>query len=361
MDGQSMTLVDSRRCRHFEFDFVFGPSAETAQVFREAVAPMLEAVHQGINVTIFAYGQTGSGKTFTMGGVIRLTLESLFKRLQSLVWSYVELYNEVLRDLLSERVVELRESAKGATMVGVTQIRATSVDAVLALVSKAKRTTEATSANKTSSRSHAILQVIVGKSKLSMIDLAGSERAADTENRGVRLVEGARINRSLLALGNVINALPKKKYVNFRDSKLTRLLKESLGGNCRTLMLAHVNDHFEETLNTLKYASRARAIKTVVKENISSFKTRLRKRDDLVKKLNLEIQLRDNLIKKLMNELHHSPRPLSALESPRITTMLADLMKTTAPPRSARPRANDTTLPRLRQRRHHQPPMRWRR
>ena len=107
-----------------------------------------------------------------------------------------------------------------------------------------------------------------------MIDLAGSERAAETKNSGARLQEGARINRSLLALGNVINALRKANaggpaYVNFRDSKLTRLLKDSLGGNCRTLMLAHVGPStasFEETLNTLKYAHRARAIKNAVSE-----------------------------------------------------------------------------------------------
>lgn len=359
VDGRSIRVCD----REFSFDFVFGESTDTRHVFREAVEPMLEAVFQGVNVTIFAYGQTGSGKTYTMSRVIRLTLESLFARLPSLVWSYVELYNEVIRDLLTERTLELRESSKGPTMVGVTEIRATSADAVLALLSQAKRTTESTAANRTSSRSHAILQVTIGKSKLSMIDLAGSERAADTENRGARLTEGAMINRSLLALGNVINALPKKKYVNFRDSKLTRLLKESLGGNCRTLMLAHVNDHVEETINTLKYASRARAITNSVKENISTLKTRIRKRDDVVKKLNLEIQLRDNLIKKLVNQLH-SPRPLSALESPRLNNTLADIMKNhrKLPPKSARPR-RDTTLPRLAVRppRRRQPPLRWRR
>ncbi|KAI8850137.1 kinesin motor domain-containing protein [Chytridium lagenaria] len=146
------------------------------------------------------------------------------------------------------------------------------------------RTQEATGANEVSSRSHAVLQVLVGHredskdghtterfGKLSMIDLAGSERAADTKNRGMRMIEGANINRSLLALGNCINALgesgKKAKYVNFRDSKLTRLLKDSLGGNCRTVMIANISpaaSNFEETMNTLKYASRARSIKTKV-------------------------------------------------------------------------------------------------
>uniref|UniRef100_A0A0P4W4U8 Kinesin motor domain-containing protein n=1 Tax=Scylla olivacea TaxID=85551 RepID=A0A0P4W4U8_SCYOL len=146
-----------------------------------------------------------------------------------------------------------------------------------------ERTCEPTAANKTSSRSHALLQVNVRKSsikgvgeevkvgRLFMVDLAGSERAKQTQNKGKRLQEGAHINRSLLALGNCINALAEgqAKFVNFRDSKLTRLLKEALSGNCRTVMVAHVSPshhHREETRNTLVYAERAKKISKKVRD-----------------------------------------------------------------------------------------------
>ena len=152
-----------------------------------------------------------------------------------------------------------------------------------------RRTQEVTAANPTSSRSHAVLEVRVEQTsrtrdtiqtiktgKLFMCDLAGSERAAHTKNTGMRMVEGSHINRSLLALGNCINSLggsKKVNYVNYRDSKLTRLLKDSLGGNCRTVMIAHISPaslHFEESYNTLNYANRAKNIKTQVQENVRS-------------------------------------------------------------------------------------------
>mmetsp|Transcript_33863 Transcript_33863/g.30666 ORF Transcript_33863/g.30666 Transcript_33863/m.30666 type:complete len:179 (+) Transcript_33863:174-710(+) len=150
-----------------------------------------------------------------------------------------------------------------------------------------RRTTEATNANQTSSRSHAVFQIVVTSTphtknismetttgKLSLIDLAGSERGTVTENRGIRLREGAKINRSLLALANCINALGDKSkkgfFVNYRDSKLTRLLKDSLGGNCKTVMIANISpasSQIEETINTLKYANRAKNIRTKMVSN----------------------------------------------------------------------------------------------
>jgi kinesin family protein 18/19 len=157
-------------------------------------------------------------------------------------------------------------------------------------VSNKNRTQEPTMANETSSRSHAVLQICVehrekvkGASsevvvgKLNLIDLAGSERASKTMNRGIRLIEGANINRSLLALGNCINALyeqnerKSKMFIPYRDSKLTRLLKDSLGGNCRTVMIACISpfaNSYDDTSNTLKYANRAKNIKTNVKRNV---------------------------------------------------------------------------------------------
>merc|ERR1719367_257893 len=150
-----------------------------------------------------------------------------------------------------------------------------------------ERTQEPTAANKTSSRSHALLMVNVTESssgrsvhsrsikngRLYMIDLAGSERAANTKNAGIRLKEGAHINRSLLALGNCINALAEKKtkFVNYRDSKLTRLLKDTLNGNCHTVMIAHISPadrHRDESRNTLVYADRAKNISNKVRRNV---------------------------------------------------------------------------------------------
>ena len=310
--------VDYIRERSYEFDYVYGPTQPTDTVFQEAVEPLIGPVLDGQNVTIFAYGQTGSGKTHTMlghrgdRGVIQMALAKLFneqKEHTRVTVSFVELYNEEIHDLLIDEErrygnhngvggLDLREDPiKGPCIAGVTEMPASDVETVMALLraGNERRTQEPTSANDTSSRSHAVLQLAIESSekpetqhrgrrvkikrssKLSMIDLAGSERAAETKNSGARLQEGARINRSLLALGNVINALRRgaqkggKSYVNFRDSKLTRLLKDSLGGNCRTLMLAHCSPttlSFEETLNTLKYANRARAIKNAVKENL---------------------------------------------------------------------------------------------
>ncbi|KAH8074467.1 hypothetical protein JL721_2028 [Aureococcus anophagefferens] len=311
--------ADYVRERAYEFDHVYGPGDDTGRVFREAVRPMVDVVLEGVNVTIFAYGQTGSGKTHTMlghrgeTGVMRLTLAEMFGKAKGacrFLVSFVELYNEEIRDLLLDAPIrahvdhggqgglDLREDpVRGPCIAGVTEVAANEVDEVMSLLAagNGRRTQESTRANSESSRSHAVLQIAIESSdkvpsrkregqvvkvkrtsKLSMIDLAGSERAAETRNSGARLQEGARINRSLLALGNVINALRKANgggpsYVNFRDSKLTRLLEDSLGGNCRTLMLAHVgpsSSSFEETLNTLKYAHRARAIKNSVKENL---------------------------------------------------------------------------------------------
>ena len=208
--------------------------------------------------------------------------------------SYVEIYNEQIRDLLiakeNSSYLELRDDPiRGVTLAGATEITVESVEEVMNLLVQGnkQRTTEATNANQTSSRSHAVFQIYLSiapkarnittekmVSKLSLIDLAGSERGTVTENRGIRLREGAKINQSLLALANCINALGDKtkkgSFVPYRDSKLTRMLKDSLGGNCKTVMVVTVSpasSQFEETLNTLKYANRAKHITTKPTEN----------------------------------------------------------------------------------------------
>ena len=208
--------------------------------------------------------------------------------------SYVEIYNENIRDLLAakdnSKYLDLRDDPlKGVTLAGATEIIVENAEQVMSLLlmGNRRRTTEATNANQTSSRSHAVFQVSLVMTpwtkgvrvektigKLSLIDLAGSERGTVTENRGIRLREGAKINRSLLALANCINALgdrnKKGSFVPYRDSKLTRMLKDSLGGNCRTVMVVTVSpasSQFEETVNTLKYANRAKNITTKPVEN----------------------------------------------------------------------------------------------
>eukprot|EP01017_Pseudomicrothorax_dubius_P018235 TRINITY_DN20249_c0_g2_i1.p1 TRINITY_DN20249_c0_g2~~TRINITY_DN20249_c0_g2_i1.p1 ORF type:complete len:294 (-),score=45.73 TRINITY_DN20249_c0_g2_i1:34-915(-) len=229
--------------------------------------------------------------------------------------SYVEIYNEMIRDLLvpSSNYLELRDDpTKGVVIAGVTEFKAEATEQVMNLlfIGNKRRTTEATNANQTSSRSHAVLQIVVHSrpktkntevetlvGKLSMIDLAGSERGTVTENRGMRLIEGAKINRSLLALANCINALGDKSkkgfFVPYRDSKLTRLLKDSLGGNCRTVMIANISpaaSGFEETINTLKYANRAKNIKTKVLANKKLVALHIAEYKNIITDLRMEIE-----------------------------------------------------------------------
>lgn len=262
----------------------------------------------GYNATVFAYGATGCGKTHTITGtvqapgVIFLTMQELFERIgerndekhTEVSLSYLEIYNETIRDLLvpggSKQALMLREDANQAVSVaGLSSHHPQNVQEVMDMIVRGNeyRTMSPTEANATSSRSHAVLQINVAQkdrnadinephtmATLSIIDLAGSERASATKNRGERLQEGANINKSLLALGSCINALcdPRKKnHVPYRNSKLTRLLKFSLGGNCKTVMIVCVSpssQHFDETQNTLRYANRAKNIQTKVTRNV---------------------------------------------------------------------------------------------
>lgn len=269
---------------------------------------LLDSVLDGYNATVFAYGATGCGKTHTITGtlqepgVIFLTMQELFKRIAErtdekvteVSLSYLEIYNETIRDLLvpggSKQGLMLREDANHAVSVaGLSSHHPQNVQEVMDMIVRGNeyRTMSPTEANATSSRSHAVLQINVAQkdrnadinephtmATLSIIDLAGSERASATKNRGERLTEGANINKSLLALGSCINALcdPRKRnHVPYRNSKLTRLLKFSLGGNCKTVMIVCVSpssQHFDETQNTLRYANRAKNIQTKVTRNV---------------------------------------------------------------------------------------------
>ena len=269
---------------------------------------LLDSVLDGYNATVFAYGATGCGKTHTITGtlqqpgVIFLTMQELYERIAErtdekateVSLSYLEIYNETIRDLLvtggSKQGLMLREDANHAVSVaGLSSHHPQNVQEVMDMIvhGNENRTMSPTEANATSSRSHAVLQINVSQkdrnsdinephtmATLSIIDLAGSERASATKNRGERLTEGANINKSLLALGSCINALcdPRKRnHVPYRNSKLTRLLKFSLGGNCKTVMIVCVSpssQHFDETQNTLRYANRAKNIQTKVTRNV---------------------------------------------------------------------------------------------
>ncbi|OAQ35609.1 kinesin-domain-containing protein [Linnemannia elongata AG-77] len=295
----------------YAFDRVFHEDAQQEEVFENTTRHLIDGVLNGYNGTLFAYGATGCGKTHTISGtldkpgIIFLTMQELYDRIKEVEdektievsLSYLEVYNETIRDLLTKPGSEtskpaslhLREdSAKKISIAGLSEHHPKGMDELmdLVLMGNENRTMSPTEANATSSRSHAVLQINICQrlktanvsedftiATLSLIDLAGSERASATKNRGTRLAEGANINKSLLALGNCINALcdnKPKAHIPYRDSKLTRLLKFSLGGNCKTVMIACVSpssQHYEETHNTLKYANRAKNIKTKVTKN----------------------------------------------------------------------------------------------
>ncbi|XP_023140048.2 kinesin-like protein KIF18A isoform X2 [Amphiprion ocellaris] len=317
---QDMSCFGSRRVRNrninkrankdlkFVFDHVFDENSTQTDIFENTTKGVLDGVMNGFNCTVFAYGATGAGKTHTMlgsqndPGVMYRTMKELFKRMDdakdekefAVAFSYLEVYNEQIRDLLANvgPLAVREDSSKGVVVQGLSLHQPKSAEHILEALDSGNRnrTQHPTDMNATSSRSHAVFQIYLRQqdktaslnpnvciAKMSLIDLAGSERASATNAKGARLREGANINRSLLALGNVINALAdpksKKAHIPYRDSKLTRLLKDSLGGNCRTVMIANVSPSsksYDDTHNTLKYANRAKEIKSSLKSNVVS-------------------------------------------------------------------------------------------
>ncbi|CAO2183402.1 unnamed protein product [Urochloa humidicola] len=343
------------RGRHFCFDSAFPDSTTQAEVYSTSTADLVEGVLQGRNGTVFCYGATGAGKTYTMlgtmenPGVMVLAIKDLFSKVRqrsddgnhSIQLSYLEIYNETVRDLLSPgRPLHLREDKQGIVAAGLTQYRAYSTDEVMKLLQQGNknRTTEPTRVNETSSRSHAILQVVVEyKSmdgvnivtrvgKLSLIDLAGSERALATDQRTLRSIEGANINRSLLALSSCINALVEgKKHIPYRNSKLTQLLKDSLGGSCNTVMIANIspsNLSFGETQNTIHWADRAKEIKTKALTTANEDVLNVPDSEADQAKLLLELQkensvLREQLVKQQQKLLTVQAQSLASNTSPQ--------------------------------------------
>ncbi|XP_075813018.1 kinesin-like protein KIF19 [Microtus pennsylvanicus] len=346
-DPEDTLRAHRSRERTFIFDTVFDQHASQEAVYYATIQHLVEGVISGYNATVFAYGPSGAGKTHTMlgmdaePGIYLQTLTDLFQAIEktqdnmeySVSMSYLEIYNEVIRDLLnpSSGFLELREDSRGSIQIaGITEVSTSNAQEIMQLLTKGnrQRTQEPTATNKTSSRSHAVLQVTVHQKsrggdlaeevrlgRLFMVDLAGAERAAQTQNRGKRMKEGAHINRSLLALGNCINALSEKggsraQYVNFRDSKLTRLLKDALGGNSRTVMIAHISPastSFEESRTTLLYAYRAKNIKTRVKRNLLNVSYRIAQYTDVISDLRREIEHLKSKIEKQDKEKKSDP------------------------------------------------------
>ncbi|NXI70951.1 KI18A protein, partial [Anseranas semipalmata] len=292
----------------FVFDAVFAESSSQLEVFEHTTKGVLDGFLNGYNCTVLAYGATGAGKTHTMlgspedPGVMYLTMMALYNcmdqikedKICNVAVSYLEVYNEQIRDLLvnSGPLAVREDTQKGVVVQGLTLHQPKSAEEILQMLDygNKNRTQHPTDVNASSSRSHAVFQIYLRQqdktasisqnvriAKMSLIDLAGSERASATNAKGARFREGANINRSLLALGNVINALAdpksKKQHIPYRNSKLTRLLKDSLGGNCRTIMIAAVSPSsmfYDDTYNTLKYANRAKDIKSSLKSNVVS-------------------------------------------------------------------------------------------
>ncbi|KAG5178023.1 P-loop containing nucleoside triphosphate hydrolase protein [Tribonema minus] len=302
----------AKEAKSFTYDHAFGDESTQAGVYEALGQPIVGQALQGYNVTIFAYGQTGSGKSHTMmggsgdsAGIIPLLNKRLFEAVGAttsaetkfmLTVSYLEVYNEVIHDLLNpvkEKMLRIREHPDlGIYVEGLCELVVHTADDVLKLIEQggAVRRVAATNMNERSSRSHSCFSVKLAQkttqdvgggiaretvlnSKLNLVDLAGSERAKKTGASGDTLREGASINKSLMCLGNVITALSegkKRGHIPYRDSTLTRLLQESLGGNARTLMIAAVSPadyNCDETLSTLRYAHRAKSIENSVTKN----------------------------------------------------------------------------------------------
>lgn len=283
----------------YTFDRVFSCDCTTRKVYEEGAKEVALAVVSGINSSVFAYGQTSSGKTYTMIGITEYTMSDIYDYIEKhkerefvLKFSAMEIYNESVRDLLSADTSPLRlldDPERGTIVEKLTEETLKDWNHLkeLLFICEAQRQIGETSLNETSSRSHQILRLTVESSAcefigndpssltatVNFVDLAGSERASQALSAGTRLKEGCHINRSLLTLGTVIRKLSKGRngHVPFRDSKLTRILQSSLGGNARTAIictLSPARSHVEQSRNTLLFASCAKEVTTNAQINI---------------------------------------------------------------------------------------------
>ena len=324
-DNNTVSVIsDKNESKTFPFDYVYPMETTQREVYDQVAFPIVDSIFQGYNGTIFAYGQTGCGKTFTMMGIItdpqlRGVIPNAFDHIFGFIktegesrkfflrCSFVEIYNEEVRDLLGnkDKKLDIREDPKKGTFLKdltyVTIKNPADIDKSLDTGNK-NRHVGATSMNDQSSRSHSLFTVYleieekgennnsrIKSGKLNLVDLAGSERVGKTNATGQTFDEGKKINLSLTALGSVIDALSQnRKYIPYKDSKLTRLLADSLGGNTKTVMFANISPasyNYDETLGTLRYASRAKLIKNAPKINEDPKDALLRKYEEEIKAL----------------------------------------------------------------------------
>ncbi|XP_075565422.1 centromere-associated protein E [Pelecanus crispus] len=305
--SENNTISEVNGAKVFSYDRVFHSSDNTQQLYEGVAVPIIQSAVQGYNGTIFAYGQTASGKTYTMMGnedsvgIIPKAIQHVFKiiceipdREFLLRVSYMEIYNETITDLLCDirkkKPLGIREDVNRNTYVeDLIEEVVVAPEQVMEWIRKGEKNRHygETKMNEHSSRSHTIFRMIIESrersdpanancdgavmvSHLNLVDLAGSERASQTGSEGVRLKEGCNINRSLFILGQVIKKLcdDPSGFINYRDSKLTRILQNSLGGNAKTVIICTITPvSFDETLSTLQFANTAKRMKNTPKVN----------------------------------------------------------------------------------------------
>ncbi|XP_024007327.1 kinesin-like protein KIN-14S [Eutrema salsugineum] len=383
--------------KHFKFDHVFKPEDGQETVFAQT-KPIVTSVLDGYNVCIFAYGQTGTGKTFTMEGtpenrgVNYRTLEELFRSSESrsrlmkfeLSVSMLEVYNEKIRDLLVDnsnhppKKLEVKQSAEGTQEVpGLVEAQVFNTEEVWDLLKRGYcvRSVGSTAANEQSSRSHCLLRVTVKgenlingqrtRSHLWLVDLAGSERVGKVEVEGERLKESQFINKSLSALGDVISALASKtSHIPYRNSKLTHMLQNSLGGDCKTLMFVQISPSSTdqgETLCSLNFASRVRGIESgparkqadvsellklkQMAEKLKHEEKEMKKLQDNVQSLQLRLTAREHISKGLQEKVRDLEFQLAEERKTRIKQETRALATASSSSSSTASRQLRETLP----------------
>jgi len=324
---------NDKEIQRFCFDHVFNSSSTQENVFTKVAKNAIECVCQGYNATIFAYGSTSSGKTYTMfgnenteinKGIIPRSCDILFQNINkseevietNIKCSFLEIYREQIRDLLDNHKNEVgglklrKNNEKGVYVQGLIEKYVYNSQDILNTIKEgvSQRTTSSTALNSVSSRSHAVLTLIVSQkmstgietiSKLHLIDLAGSENVNKSEVQGIGLSEAQTINKSLSCLGNVINSLLEKEreHIPYRESKLTYLLQDSLGGNSKTILIATASLSslcYSETMSTLKFAKRAKQIKNLPKINKNESVSNLLQTIDILKKRISDLETKCN-------------------------------------------------------------------
>lgn len=351
----------------YSFDRVFKPDASQKEVYDYAAKPIIDGVLKGFNGTVFAYGQTASGKTYTMEGpsmkdetkqgVIPRMVWSVFngiyhadEHIEFVVKvSIVEIYNERIRDLLDRKKdnLKIHEDKTNGVFIGeVTESYVGCEQEIFDLMrtGQINRSIAVTNMNEHSSRSHLVFTLTIEQKnvqdrsvrvgKLHLIDLAGCEKVAKTGSSGDRLDEAKNINRSLSALGNVISALADKKtaHVPYRDSKLTRVLQESLGGNAKTSLIITCSPssfNEQETTSTLRFGQRAKMIKNVVKINhersADELRVLLEKRDQTVMELRRKLATCEQLQRSTAGGLQPEPGGRAALPVAELLDQVQEL------------------------------------